>query len=378
MPTSIPPQIEIEAELERRILKGLVHEWETALWVLDEAYQNRMRPPLFRLSDMQSKLGHWSVTKNEITLSRALVLNQPWGAVREVLLHEMAHQMADQVLGANGEPPHGPRFREACGLLRANPEASGPNPLYGAHELSQSNRPEDRILRRIRKLLALAESHNRHEAEAAMAKAHTLLTRYNLNHRLDRPEQDLHSVLVGMPALRQPREAYHLAGMLQDYYFVQGIWVAAYVLEKGKMGRVLEISGLTRNLEIALYVHAFVCRYIDDQWALYNRERGLNRYRKTDFAVGVIEGFESKLQRQRAEMKLESDQKALIRGQDEALLTYMRYKHPHTRSFNRTASSQDSTVHQKGIAVGKQMVIAKGVTRHENHAKPLRLTYSKR
>jgi hypothetical protein len=373
MSSTTPPHIKVQTALERRILQGLVHEWQTALWVLEDTHKRRMRLPLFSLRDMHTKLGQWSAAKNEISLSRALVLNQPWGAVREVLLHEMAHQMADQVLGANGEPPHGPAFREACRHLRANPDASGPNPLYSPFEISQSTRPEDRMLRRIQKLLALAESHNRHEAEAAMAKAHDLLTRYNLGHRLDASKIAYQSIWVGTPALRHPREDYHLANLLQGYYFVQGIWVPAYVLSKAKLGRVLEISGLERNLEIAVYVHDFVCRYIDDKWSQYNRNRGLNRYRKTDFAVGVIEGFESKLQRQREQMGLKTEQRALIRGQDEALLSFMRYKHPHTRSFKRTASSHDAAIHQKGVAAGRALVIAKGITRQDTRATRLRL-----
>ncbi len=58
-------------------------------------------------------------------LSRNVVLNHSWDAVREILLHEMAHQFAEQVLGASNEPPHGPKFKRACYLLRANPSASG-------------------------------------------------------------------------------------------------------------------------------------------------------------------------------------------------------------------------------------------------------------
>ncbi len=66
--------------------------------------------------------------------------------------------------------------------------------------------------------------------------------------------------------------------------------------KKGKMGRVLEISGVVQNLKIAEYVHDFIGQFIDAQWRKYNQGKRLNRYRKTDFAVGIIEGFRDKLE----------------------------------------------------------------------------------
>ena len=117
-----------QAELERRILHGLSCEWANALWVLPFARRQKMLPPLFALGDFQDPWGVWSRIKREIILSRRLVLNHSWDSVREVLLHEIAHQFADEVLGAYGETPHGPQFQKACRLLRASPRASGAYP----------------------------------------------------------------------------------------------------------------------------------------------------------------------------------------------------------------------------------------------------------
>ena len=120
-----PPSGIPTAELERRVLHGLSLEWEAALWGLPPTLRRRMAKPFFTLRDLASRLGYWHRGRAEIGLSRRLVLDYGWDSVREVLLHEMAHQMADQVLGAGTETPHGPKFQEACRLLRANPEASG-------------------------------------------------------------------------------------------------------------------------------------------------------------------------------------------------------------------------------------------------------------
>ena len=162
----------IQEELERRILHGLSHEWETALWVLDPSYKESMVKPLFSLRGMKNKWGYWSAEKHEICLSRKLVRNYSWDSVREVLHHEMAHQFAQEVLCARNESPHGPKFLMACSLLRANPKASGNYALLDERVFHWSTTgARDKMMIRIKKLMALAESQNQHEAEAAMAKA---------------------------------------------------------------------------------------------------------------------------------------------------------------------------------------------------------------
>ena len=59
--------------------------------------------------------------------------------------------------------------------------------------------------------------------------------------------------------------------------------------------RVLEISGTFSNLQAAGYVYDFVSRFIRAEWRAYNAGKNLGRRRRTDYALGVIEGFRSKL-----------------------------------------------------------------------------------
>lgn len=347
--------------LEHRILHGISCEWETALWILDEPLRQQMRPPLFCLRDYSRTWGTWSRERREISLSRDLVLRHSWDAVLEVLLHEMAHQFAEEVLGAREEPSHGPAFQRACHLLRANPKASGRYVPLDDRVAREPQGPEDRTVRRVRKLMALAESPNRHEAEVSMAKAHELIAKYNLRLLEQDDSRDFASVFVGRPALRHPREDYALANLLQEFYFVQGIWVPAYVLEKGKMGRVLEISGTEQNIRLASYVHDFVCRFIEAQWRTYNERKGLGRRRKTDYAGGIIEGFRSKLTSQDKRKKPEG-KKALIKLRDPLLEKYVAYRYPRTVCEKRGLSARDEKVVSDGKAAGKKLVIHKGIT----------------
>jgi hypothetical protein len=360
-----------QEELERRIVYGLSCEWEAALWILDPPYRKCMRRPLFCLGDFNGKLGTWTAEKREITISRNLVLNHPWDSVREVLLHEMAHQFREEVLGIRNEPPHGPNFLRACALLRANPKASSSYPTLDERVLRDPSDNRDRLMTKIRKLMALAESCNRHEAEAAMAKAHELIARYNMElvSRRDSGGPDDNgfcSIFLGRPALRHTVDNYHIAHLLQDFYFVKGIWVSAFVIEKLKMGRVLEISGSPENIRIAAYVHDCINRYIRFQWLEYSNGRRYSTRQRNDFAIGIMAGFRSKLENSVQAVETRTGTTALIELQDPLLERYIRIRYPHLVGFRRGAQSMDRQVRRDGERVGRKLVIARGITERRN------------
>ncbi len=362
MPKNYKRKIIIQEELERRILHGLACEWENALWILESADREKLSRPAFSIRNMNGRYGFWSGERNEICLSRDLVLNHPWTVVREILVHEMAHQFAEQALGADEESPHGPKFRYACYLLRANPKASGTYRFLDERISHDSPTKEDRIMLRVKKLMALAQSRNQHEAEAAMAKAHEFIAKYNIDLLARNEDRNFVSTHLGTPALRHFREEYHLSNLLQEFYFVHVIWVSAYVLEKGKMGNALEITGTEQNVKIAGYVHDYVKHFIDSQWDKYNTDKGLNRYRKTDFAVGVMEGFRSKLELQTGRQKKPGVGRKLIVLSDPLLQKHIKYRYPHTTSLRGKALRRDRKILNDGMSVGRELVISRGIT----------------
>lgn len=356
----------MQADLERRLLLGLSQEWDAALWLLDDDYRGLLQRPLFRLVDTHSRWGYWDGDHKEISISRTLALDYPWDSVREVLHHEMAHQLADQLANRikadSRETAHGPAFQKACRLLRANPRASGAYlPLkdrYTGNQISD----DDRILLRIRKLMALSESSHKPEAEAAMIKAYELMARYNIDLIEQDKSRKFVSIFVGVPALRHTRDAYYLSSLLVDFYFVQGIWVSAWVAEREKMGRVLEITGTPENIVSAEYVYAFVKNHINAQWSRYNKNKGLTLHRKTDFATGIIAGFRGRLENRPA---VEPDRPAageIVKIEDPRLAAHIKYRYPHTRTYQSAISNQDEQVLKDGRKIGRKMVISKGIT----------------
>ncbi len=348
-------------ERERRILHGLRAEWELGLWDLPFHLRDRFRPPLFRLMDSRNIWGSWSAERREISISRTLVENHGWDDVREVLLHEMAHQLAEECLYGKGEEPHGLNFREACRLLGANPRASGSAATL-RQRVARDPADEDPRVRRVRKLFALASSGNRHEAELAMTKAHRLMAEME-NGALEAGEaRTYETIFLGPARLRQPREAVHLANLLQKFYFVSGVWVPVYVFERGKVGSVLEISGTARNLRVAEYVYDYVVRYVDRQWAEYAKGKKLGRRRKTDFALGLIAGFREKLVGYGENGAEEpGGSGALVGIRDGELDRYVRGRYRRLRTVRRRAVRRDREVVSAGKEAGRKLVIHEGI-----------------
>jgi len=364
--------LKTQETFERSVLHGLACEWKTALWVLPLPYQNRMQKPFFSIKDMKSRWGYWSAEKREICFSRYLVYNHSWEEIRDVLHHEMAHQLAEEVIDqTTQESPHGPVFQKACHFLRIHPQSSHNLESVKNQIEKELSDQEIKRIRWIKKLMALAGSQNAKEAETAMAKAHHLMAKYNIDLIDQDTPRNFTSVILGKPALRHSRDVYHMASLLQEFYFVEGIWISTYVLEKGKMGRVLEISGTPHNVEIASYVYDFVRNYSDRQWQKYNKERGLNYYRKTDFLVGIIRGFREKLLSQYTEEKKDRDQLALIQLKDPLLKAYTVYKYPHTTQFKRNVAFQDARIINDGVHAGKNMVLHRAITERKNYGNKL-------
>lgn len=98
----------------------LYSEYEDILY----QYNLSLLKPVIRVEPLCSEWGNWNPETRSIALARHLIEEHPWDIVVEVLKHEMAHQLADERLGAY-ESAHGMIFRHACRLLGVADWAAG-------------------------------------------------------------------------------------------------------------------------------------------------------------------------------------------------------------------------------------------------------------
>ncbi|HKP55309.1 MAG TPA: DUF2786 domain-containing protein [Polyangiales bacterium] len=331
----------------RPILHQLARDYANLNW---EFFGNRLSPLPLMLGESASQLGTYSRDPRRIQLSLALVLEQPWGSVVEVLKHEMAHQFVSEVLQHDDETSHGPSFQRVCERMGIDARASG-LPQAGPSERSG-------VLERIRKLFALASSPNQHEAEAAMRMAHRLMLRHNLQHVEAESSADAFGFRhLGKPSGRTSEAESLLAALLGEFFFVQPIWVSVFRREDNKRVSVLEVTGRHENLAMAEYVHGFLLRAAESHWKAHKREQGVrsNADRRA-FMAGVMRGFADKL---RAERKLEAAE-GLVWVADPSADHYFRRRHPRVRSTSYTSSAH-SRAGAHGQAAGRDIVLQRPI-----------------
>jgi hypothetical protein len=340
---------QLTAELERALLRELLAAWRQ---VNESYFRGGLRAPALELVASRAHLGRWLPDTRTIEISRPLVVEQPWGVVMEVLKHEVAHQYVHEVLGASDETAHGPAFREACRRLGIDARAAGM-----PHAERDASDGETRVVERIAKLLALAESPNQHEAEAAMAAAQKLMLKYNLDVRADATARDYGHRHLGAPTGRVTESERILAMLLGRFFFVEVIWVPVYRAREGKRGSVLEICGTSANLAIAEYVHAFLTETAERLWREHKRDRGivLDRDRRT-YLAGVMTGFAEKLARQATVNRAAG----LVWVKDGDLETFFRRRHPHVRHV-RHAGTRRTEAYAHGREAGRRIVLHRGV-----------------
>jgi len=340
---------------EERILEAIRLEWRLAWAELPRREQDRLRIPGFEIGEARSYWGKWHGDRRKIVLGRELLSHTSWPCVREVLRHEMAHQVADEVFHA-GEELHGPRFREACRLLRADPRASADTPSI--YQRIARDAREDGKTATVRKLLALAASPNPHEAEAAMLKAHELMVRHNIDPE-HHGEREYVSLCLGEPVARLSIADDYLAGLLRDFYFVETVVITIALVARGRQGKILEVSGTAENVRMASYIFDFLRRSIDEQ---LRARRIRSKRSQKDYAVGFLKGVSSKLETQRTAFTTSiPNAMALIRAGDAGVQAYFRERYPRLSRRYHRARRMDETAYHAGMADGRKVVIHKPV-----------------
>ena len=212
-----------------------------------------------------------------------------------------------------------------------------------------------RIVERIARLLALAESPNQHEAEAATLAAQRLMLKYNLEARTSTQAYGYRH--LGKPTGRVGESERILAALLGKHFFVEVIWVPVYRPALGKWGSVLEICGTAENLAMADYVHAYLTHAAEQLWLEHRKALGIasNRDRRT-FLSGVMAGFAEKLSRDATHHA----KAGLVWVRDGDLEKYLRRRHPHVRNV-RYAGTRRNESFAHGRNAGQRIVLRRGI-----------------
>jgi len=337
----------LEAALVRELRTSF--EWENTV-----RFAGKLAAPVLVLGDSERRLGQWSRQTRRLEISRTLILARPWAEVASVLLHEMAHQFVDEVLRIHDEASHGATFQQVCAERGIDARAAGvPAPADSPLPATE------RVLDRIRKLLALAGSSNEHEAEIAMAKAHELMLRHNVDEARARTKHQYEVRELGDPTRRGTRVEAEIACLLSECFFVKVIRVPIYLPLAGKRGNVYEISGTHANVEMAAHVWAFLLATSERLWEANKRDARVKSGRdRQSYQAGVVNGFREKLRAQRTELR-SAPTGALVWTGDRGLDAFYRARHP--RIEHRRRRVRYDGAHAAGREAGRRVVLHRPV-----------------
>jgi hypothetical protein len=344
------------------ILRHLQKSWKHYNQSL---FSSKMKCPQMALQDFQHAYAMWNPSKKLIAFNRDWVYQTKWLNILEVLKHEMAHQYSSQILHITQESAHGETFQHICEERGIDARASG--------EIELSDRQKS-IMRKVHKLLALAQSNQSHEAHLAAQQAQYLLLKHHLTFI---PEQEspppVYSKQLGQAKKRYYRYEYEICHVLTEYFFVDCIWVQAFNVQTLKIGQVAEICGRTEDLEIAQYVHDFLHNHLSSMWRIHKKEnqlKGLSE--RLSFSLGVVNGFAQQLKHKRhhVEQQLKTSSHAvsnqismqclLVRSQEE-LQSYLHKRYPRIHE-SKVSQWTPTTSYYSGYQKGKKLNLHKAVT----------------
>jgi len=349
--------MEIDNVLKTAWIKQLKADWKTANY---HYFKDSMRLPSLELSSTEGVLGKWKGSYHRhLSISINLISNYTWEYVQEVLYHEMAHQYVEEVLGIREELPHGEAFKRICLENGIDPTATGDIQSWVEKRKNNSTISSEnhKILDKVHKLLALAQSANEHEAQNAMAKAHEFLLKHNLSLLDVQTKWNYIHKQIGEVGKRNPIKTI-ISAIITRFFFVEAIWTFGYDQYKDRSGQVLEIYGTPENVEMAEYVYDYLQNISELLWIEHKERKKINgnRHRRS-FIYGLLDGFYNKLDGRVIEHK----SKKLVWNGDPRLKEFYRRRNPKlVRSSSRyTSSSTDA--YNSGITRGKNLVIHKGI-----------------
>ncbi len=374
-----------EPHWERRVVRELYREYQSVLHPR-RAILGRAAIELF---DSETCWGRWDPQTRTISISRQLVREYSWFHVVAILRHEMAHQWVDENrarVASGDEGPHGVSFRRACELLGVPAEYSGAKANLRETPLDwrvdQRGPGAEKLLEKVRKLLALATSSNEHEASLAMNKVRELYAKYGLEQVGGSAEERFAHLIIPLGKKRREVHERRVAGILVEHFFVEVISVPAFDAATGDRLWALELVGARENVQMAEYVYHFLLQQTESLVKVREKAQGrrFTRQERKSYRLGIIAGFGEKLaEAERAsgadaspapptggrsrgnELSLVGRALATFRS-DRELANYLKRIYPRLRSQREGVQYVDSDAHGQGARAGRSITLHRAVT----------------
>jgi hypothetical protein len=345
-------------------------------------YRIDLELPLFEISSSRSRCGSWHPEIRTMKISRTLIEEHSWDVVLNVLKHEVAHQICSELFHV-AKTGHGREFAKACTMLNLAPAFQGaggdlesgpsiPDPASIENEAGRA------IIAKVKKLLALAGSDNRHEASLAMEKACALMTIHNLK-QLENDVRDGYTYLI-IETKQKNLATYKrsIGAILRDYFHVEVVCSSLYDASADQTLRTIELLGRHENVVIAEHCYHFLEERLDALWPRHKTELGGNGKRgRNSFYLGLLRGFREKLADQADRLHKERipvnqhDKQGATLGElmlieDKTLQEFAARRYGGLRRVTKRGPMVHRDTYQEAVAKGREIVFHTAVSSESN------------
>lgn len=230
-----------------------------------------------------SQIGYFDPNFHELGFHECL-MHVPREKLRNVIRHELAHYITFINYGVV-MPPHSEEFKNLCTSMGWGEEVQrAAIALEGKKVDSQG--VEGAVLRKVKKLLALATSSNIHEAEQAMIKSQQLLLRHHVDAAYIEETEDEKIVLKRIVKQKRKDAKTSAIGNILATFFV------SVVYNRSNDFTCLEILGDSVNVSIAEYVASVLDHQLDVLWNQAQKSTHVRgKVAKNSFFFGVAKGY---------------------------------------------------------------------------------------
>lgn len=232
-----------------------------------------------------NKLGYFSSSFYEIGINKALMFVRDEKILLNVIRHEIAHYLTFIEYGDSVDA-HGKEFRGICDKYNWGKDVYLSSVTFSKDDLLKEKKTNERILRKIEKLLALSSSSSINESTQAALKANELLLKHNVDAISNNEDFVLKRILS---TKRSTIKLQAISDILRSFFVYP-------VLNHSKKGIYLEISGKMINVEIAEYVGYFLNNKMEELWDKTKKEKKLKGLTaKNSFFRGLAKGYLDKI-----------------------------------------------------------------------------------
>lgn len=363
--------------LRERWTLQLHHEYEAICY----QYGIKLKKPIIVVEQTQKNWGFWDKNRRTILLSEDLIKKYSWEIVLHVLKHEMAHQIVSDIFLK--EDGHGHFFKQACQMLGLDEEYCKASISMDEQFVHWKNKKvdneEESLLKKIQKLLNLAQSSNEHEAALAMEKVQDLYEKYNIQKIKSGITQEYYTLCINFKKKRIPLTHSVASCILQQHFFVRIILSSLYDSLEDTSHKTIEIMGTRQNVLMAEYVFYFLIERIELLWREYSAQKKLGLKYKLSFQQGILDGFQKKLDsakeiRKKENYNTDPQLNSLIKLNDVKLQEYIQFKYPKITKRSSSSNGVYTEHFQEGVKEGRKINLNKPIHNKETGSTKLLLS----